>query len=138
MIKHTFPLAQVLQITTGQVLSLENPMREILSVLEFMVGRQLYLDEVLDATELCRGRIFEQHPEISDVMPIFPEFETPEHATEVVLAWVAEQVALYGPEIDVEAFEDDPLPLTVDEAFNQIVGGLRGLGEEPHGEASTD
>jgi hypothetical protein len=85
----TFPLADVLTVTTGRLLSHDH-MDGLYRILNYLTGDNLMTHQLGRAAETCRPALIRQHPWLADVAP--PEdIDMPD-----LFAWLAAQESIHG------------------------------------------
>jgi hypothetical protein len=90
----TFPLADILSITTGRLLSRRH-MDGIYDILNFMTGDNLMTHQLPRAAGACRGPLLEQHPQLDGVEP--PDgIDVPD-----LMAWLTNAEREYGESLPV-------------------------------------
>jgi hypothetical protein len=90
----TFPLADILSITTGRLLSREH-MGGIYKLLDFMTGDNLMTHQLGRGADACRPALLAQHPQLEGVEPP-DDIEAVE-----VLAWLCATEQQHGIELPV-------------------------------------
>lgn len=85
-----FHLGDLLSVTTGYLVS-PRLVPALYDVLNHMTGDNLFTHQLPRAVGECAPEILRQHPDLAEVR--FPEGLAGKAA---VLAWLADQVALYG------------------------------------------
>lgn len=94
MSERTFPLGNILTVTTGRVLCAD--VGELYELLNYMTGDNLFTHQLPRAADECAPALLAQHPQLADAQPP-AEFDNAEHAWR----WLAEQVDRFGAELPV-------------------------------------
>jgi hypothetical protein len=93
----TFPLGDVLNIATGNLIT---NVGAIYDVLNYMTGDDLMTHALPRAMETCQPNILAQHPQLADVsLPAKPDGH--KWTSESVAEWLKEQEAQYGVELTI-------------------------------------
>lgn len=100
----TFPLADILCVTTGHLVS-PRGIDAIYDVLNFMTGDNLMTHQLPRAQRECAPVLLAQHPQLADIK--VPTFDGEAH----VWRWLTEQVDQFGLELPVAPL--DPADHTV-------------------------
>lgn len=102
-----FPLADILSITTGRLLSRDH-MDGIYRILNYLTSDELFTHQLPRAAEACRPALIAQHPQLADAMPP-DDMQVP-----ALLAWLAAQERAHGQSLSVSpiAHWDSRHPLT--------------------------
>jgi hypothetical protein len=68
----------------------------VYDVLNYMTGDDLFTHQLPRASRECEPHLREQHPDLAAI--VFPDWSalTSDNAEATVMAWLAEQVALFG------------------------------------------
>lgn len=89
-----FPLADVLSVTTGKLLSRRH-MDGIYEILSYMTGQSLFTHQLGDACDKAKPALLEQHPHLAGVRP--PEgVDVPD-----LMSWLAATERVHGETIEV-------------------------------------
>ncbi|ACU71840.1 hypothetical protein Caci_2931 [Catenulispora acidiphila DSM 44928] len=64
----TFPIADVLSVTTGVLLSHDH-IEGVYRILNFLTGDSLLTHQLPGAAEACRPQVIAQHPWLADIQP---------------------------------------------------------------------
>lgn len=95
-----FHLGDVLTITTGALVSPQH-MGGVYDVLNWMTGDNLMTHQLPRAADECKPHLLAQHPDLAGVeVPDFSAVDR-DQVEDVVLTWLAEQVAIFGEYRDV-------------------------------------
>lgn len=95
----TFPLADILSITTGRLLS-HHHMHGIYDILNHMTGQDLCTHQLPGAARKAKPALLAQHPHLAGVEP-------PKGLNENdVMAWVAEAERAHGTTAEVQPLTD--------------------------------
>jgi hypothetical protein len=95
----TFPLADVLSVTTDRLLS-RSHMDGLYTLLGYMTGQNLFTHQLVDAADKARPALLEQHPHLANVVP-------PDGLDQAdLMAWLVEAERVYGEEIEVTPLAD--------------------------------
>ena len=100
MTTESVALGDILSVTTGYLVSRDH-MDGVYRVCDFMSGSPNFTHRLPATAEKVTPAIFAQHPFLEDI-------EVPEDRMtdeESVLAWLAEQEALYGTHLDLTPME---------------------------------
>lgn len=113
-----FPLADVLTVTTGRLLSHDH-MAGVYRILNFLTGDDLMTHQLSRAAQACRPALVEQHPWLDGLTP--PEdIDAPD-----LLAWLIAQEATHGDTVSVTPITDwrhiDPIEELVDRVGSERV-----------------
>jgi hypothetical protein len=104
----TFPLADILTMTTGRLLS-HRHMDGVYDIANWMTGDNLMPHQLPRAADTCGAALLNQHPQLRDVAP--PEdIDAPD-----LLAWLADAERQHGQQLPVT-----PLPSGAWEQRNPI------------------
>lgn len=95
----SFPLADILTVTTGRLLSHDHTAGAY-KILNYLTGDNLYTHQLPRAVDACRPALIEQHPHLVGVEPP-KDVAVPE-----LLAWLAEQEQRYGDSVPVTPIAD--------------------------------
>ena len=99
MATRTFPLADVLSITTGRLLS-RSHMDGIYGILSYMTGQDVYTHQLGNAADKAKPALLQQHPHLADVQP-------PDGVDVAdLMAWLVEAERVYGESIEVQPLVD--------------------------------
>lgn len=90
-----FHLGDVLSVTTGFLVA-PRGMEAMYDLLSFMTGDSLFTHQLPRACDECAPDLLRQHPKLAEV-EVPAKFADEAHA----LAWLAEQVAVFGERLDV-------------------------------------
>lgn len=95
-----FHLGNILSITTGLLVS-PNHIGGIWEILNWMTRDNLYTHQLPRASKECAPELLRQHPELASV-------EVPDEFSgeEAVLAWLAQQVSVYGEYLEITPLAD--------------------------------
>jgi hypothetical protein len=94
-----FPLADVLSVTTGKLLS-RSHMDGIYEILSYMTGQSLFTHQLGDACDKAKPALLGQHPQLVDVEP-------PEGLDQAdLMAWLIETERTHGEELQVTPLSD--------------------------------
>lgn len=94
MTTRLFPLAGILSMTTGKLLSRQH-MDGIYDIANYMTGDNLFTHQLPRAGEACGPALLTQHPQLADVSP-------PEGASrDALLTWLDTAEAEYGTHLPV-------------------------------------
>jgi hypothetical protein len=112
-----FPLADVLSVTTGCMLS--DHVDGLYRILNHLTGDSPVTHQLGRAAEACRPGVIEQHPQLAGVVP--PEgIDVPE-----VMAWIAEQERVHGDSLVLAPISGwlhvDPIEELVDRVGSERV-----------------
>ncbi|MFG3043559.1 hypothetical protein ACGFZR_01350 [Streptomyces sp. NPDC048241] len=95
----TFPLADVLSVTTGVLLSRRH-MVGVYEILSHMTGQGVFTHQPGAACDQAAPTLLEQHPGVADVRP--PDcLDAPD-----LMAWLIDADRLHGTEVDVQPLVD--------------------------------
>ncbi|MHB9857624.1 DUF7736 domain-containing protein [Streptomyces sp. YIM S03343] len=97
--RHAFPLADILSVTTGKLLS-HRHMDGIYDILSHMTGQSLFTHQLGDACDKAKPALLEQHPHLTDVRP--PD-GLDKHD---LLAWLVETERVHGETAEVQPLAD--------------------------------
>ncbi|MCI3246344.1 DUF7736 domain-containing protein [Streptomyces spinosisporus] len=98
MTSRLFPLADILSMTTGRLLSRRH-MDGIYEIANHMTGDNFFTHQLPRAAEACGPALLDQHPQLRDVTP--PEdIDAPD-----LMAWLADTERQHGDQLPVT-----PLP----------------------------
>jgi hypothetical protein len=93
------PLADILSITTGRLLSRQH-MGGIYTLLDYMTGDALMTHQLPRASDACAPALLEQHPQLVGVSP--PEgIDVPD-----LMAWLVNAEQRYGEMLPVRSIAD--------------------------------
>jgi hypothetical protein len=93
-----FPLADILSMTTGRLLSRRH-MDGIYEIADWMTGDNLMTHQLPRAADVCGPALLDQHPQLRDVQPP-ASLDAPD-----LMAWLADTEREHGEELPVA-----PLP----------------------------
>lgn len=99
MATRTFPLADVLSITTEKLLSRRH-MDGIYELLNFMTGQDVYTHQIGHAVDKAKPALLAQHPHLTDVQPP-DDLDKPD-----LMAWLIETERTHGEELEVAPLTD--------------------------------
>lgn len=91
-----FHLGDVLSVTTGFLVA-PRGMEAMYDLLDYMTGDSLFTHQLPRAARECAPELLRQYPKLAEV-EVPAEFTGEAHA----LAWLAEQVAVFGEHLDVD------------------------------------
>ncbi|MGV9427090.1 DUF7736 domain-containing protein [Streptomyces sp. NPDC003656] len=95
----SFPLADVLSVTTGMLLSRRH-MDGVYEILNFMTGDDLFTHQIPRACDAVKPVLLEQHPSLTDVQP-------PDGLSVAdLLAWFLEAERVHGEAVVVSPVAD--------------------------------
>lgn len=95
----TFPLADVLSVTTEKLLSRRH-MDGIYDILSYMTGQSLFTHQLPDACVKAKPALLAQHPQLANVCP--PDgLDQPD-----LLAWLTDAEREYGEALEVRPLTD--------------------------------
>lgn len=99
MATKTFPLSDVLSVTTEKLLS-RRQMAGIYEILSFMTGQSLFTHQLGDACDKAKPALLAQHPQLTDVQP-------PEGLDRAdLMAWLVEAERTHGEGLEVTPLAD--------------------------------
>ncbi|MFD7996867.1 DUF7736 domain-containing protein [Streptomyces mexicanus] len=98
MSHRAYPLADILSVTTGRLLS-HRRMDGLYDLLGYMTGQSLFTHQLPRAADACGPALLAQHPQLADVAPP-QDLDAPD-----LMAWLANAEQEHGRELPVE-----PLP----------------------------
>lgn len=98
----TFPLGAVLSVTTGILVA---EFGEVHALLEHLVGEPLFTHSLTVVAEPCAAEVLRQRPQLAMVAE--PEL----NGAEECATWVAEQVAVFGAELEIAPMKPGSLVL---------------------------
>ncbi|MEV7364290.1 hypothetical protein [Streptomyces sp. NPDC091299] len=99
MTDRPFPLADILTMTTGRLLSPRH-MDAVYEIANWMTGDDLMTHQLVRATEACGPALLDQHPQLRDVQP--PDgIDVPD-----LLAWLANAEREHGEQLPVAPLPD--------------------------------
>lgn len=102
-----FHIGDILSITTGKLVS-PRLIAGVYDILNFMTGDNLYTHQLPRASKECQPYLLQQHPALAEVDASYVNKAN-------FKAWLAEQGAHYGHELEVE-----PLPEHAHEFIDPI------------------
>ena len=89
-----FPLADILSITTGRLLSHDH-IAGVYRILNHMTGDDLFTHQLGRAAEACRPALIARHPQLANVTPA-EDLDAPD-----LLAWLTVQEGIHGDTLPV-------------------------------------
>ena len=95
----SFPLADVLSVTTGKLLSRRH-MDGIYEILSYMTGQSLFTHQLGDACDKATPALLAQHPDLAGVAPA-ADLDAPD-----LMAWLVEAERVHGDMIEVAPIAD--------------------------------
>lgn len=87
-----FPLADILSVTTGKLLS-HRHIEGVYDILGFMTGESLMTHQLPRAADACRPSLIAQHPDLDGVDP------TPDLDHDNLYVWLLDAERQYGSEL---------------------------------------
>jgi hypothetical protein len=94
-----FPLADILSITTGRLLSRDH-IGGVYRILNYLTGDDLFTHQLPRAAQACRPSLFAQHPQLVEARPPDGDGLLP------LMEWLAEQERAYGMTLPVSPVAD--------------------------------
>jgi hypothetical protein len=99
MATQTFPLADILSVTTEKLLSRRH-MDGIYEILNFMTGQDVFTHQLGDACDKAKPALLQQHPNLADVRP--PD-GLDQHD---LMAWLVETERVHGEALEITSLSD--------------------------------
>jgi hypothetical protein len=101
-----FHIGDIISAMTGKLVSPRH-IGGVYDVLNYMTGDELFTHQLPRASRECEPHLREQHPDLAAI--VFPDWSglTSDNAEATVMAWLAEQVAVFGETRPVRALPAD-------------------------------
>lgn len=102
----SFPLADILSVTTGRLLTqrAEHPGSALDEIFEFMTGEELAWWQAPRAADACTEAFVAQHPFLADLVP--PKVAPTPIGKATLLMWLTAAQLKHGTTLEVEPLTD--------------------------------
>ncbi|WP_037616417.1 hypothetical protein [Streptomyces aureus] len=106
MATRTFPLADILSVTTGLLLTQRTGERgaALDEIFEFMTGEKLAWWQAPRAADACTEALVAQHPFLADLVP--PKVAQAPIGKATLLMWLTTAQLKHGTKLDIEPLTD--------------------------------